>query len=42
MVMNLLCGGGVIIGVRNNSSILIISDGKGRSHRVSFSRSCKD
>lgn len=42
MVTNLPRGGGVIIGARNDSSILIFSDGKGGSHRVLFSRSCKD
>lgn len=40
--MNWPRGGGVIIGVRNNLSIPIFSDGKRRSHRVLFYRSCKD
>lgn len=40
MVMNPPHGGGLIIGVRNSLSILIFSDGKRRSHRVLFSRSC--
>lgn len=40
MVMNLPHGEGVIIGVRNNLSVLIFSDGKRRSRRVLFSRGC--
>lgn len=42
MVMNLLCGGGVIIAVRNDSSILISSEGKGKSRRSLASRNYKD